>query len=230
MDENESIEEIPKILLIDLENCPNQINQLQKNLEQFSQVIICYAQSGTKIPIDWLIPLSISVTTNKLKIFKMVSNGKNAADFGICFFAGVLMQQLPERTHFVIISNDTDLDHVVSLLKSQGRSAERLGVKKEEPQNTAITTTLSVVPIVTATLTTKIPATVKTYCLHLITYSKNRPVRKDTLINSIKNKLQDTSEKAAGVLKLLTTQGAVTITENKVSYNDKKIKELANSA
>ena len=50
----------------------------------------------------------------------MTSGGKNSADFGICFFAGVLMQQLPKETHFVIISNDTDLDHVVNLLKGQG--------------------------------------------------------------------------------------------------------------
>jgi hypothetical protein len=112
-------DEIGRVLLIDLENCPDQISQLQEKLEQFSQVVICYAQSGAKIPLDWLIPLSGTVSSNKLKIFKMTNGGKNAADFGICFFAGVLMQQLHKQTHFVIISNDTDLDHVVNLLKSQ---------------------------------------------------------------------------------------------------------------
>ena len=35
-----------QVLLIDLENCPSQINVLLKDLEQFSQVLICYAQSG----------------------------------------------------------------------------------------------------------------------------------------------------------------------------------------
>jgi len=31
------------------------------------------------------------------------------------------MQELSKETHFVIISNDKDLDHVVYLLKSHGR-------------------------------------------------------------------------------------------------------------
>jgi hypothetical protein len=35
-----------RVLLIDLENCPSQINQLLDNLEQYSHVIVCYAQSG----------------------------------------------------------------------------------------------------------------------------------------------------------------------------------------
>ena len=214
-------DEIGRVLLIDLENCPDQIYQLQKNLEQFSQVVICYAQTGAKIPLDWLIPLSATVSSNKLRIFKMTNGGKNAADFGICFFAGVLMQQLHKETHFVIISNDTDLDHVVSLLKSQGRSAERIGTKKEEKKisTTAIETTVEATTLVSP---------VKIYCMHLVTYSKNRPAKKDTLLNSIKNKLKDTPETAIEVFRLLTVQGAIMVSENKISYNDKKIKELAN--
>lgn len=220
-----------RILLIDLENCPDQIYQLQEKLEQFSQVVICYAQTGVKIPLDWLIPLSVTVSSNKLKIFKMTSGGKNAADFGICFFAGVLMQQSHKETHFVIISNDTDLDHVVNLLKSQGRSAERMGNKKEEKETTQATkTTLE------ATQATKIKAEatvsispIKMYCMHLVTCSKNRPAKKDTLINSIKSKFKDSpGASAVEVFRLLVTQGAVTISGDKVSYNDKKIKELAN--
>jgi hypothetical protein len=63
-------QEAVRVLLIDLENCPDQISQLQEKLEQFSQVVICYAQTGAKIPLDWLIPLSATVISNKLKIFK----------------------------------------------------------------------------------------------------------------------------------------------------------------
>lgn len=213
MEDSQSGHDVSTVLLIDLENCPNQIHQLKKNLEQFSQVVICYAQSGAKIPLDWLIPLSATISANKLKIFKMESSGKNAADFGICFFAGAIMQQSKKETNFIIISNDTDLDHVVSLLKSQGYAAERVGTKKEEKP--AIATPDN--PL----------SPIKSYCTHLITYSKNRPAKKDTLINSIKNKFKDSPDVAAEVFKLLTTQNAIVISENKVSYNDKKIKELA---
>jgi len=215
---NQSINKIARVLLIDLENCPNQIHHLQKDLEQFSQVVICYAQSGAKIPLDWLMPLSTTVNANKLMIFKMTNGGKNAADFGICFFAGVLMQQLKQETHFVIVSNDTDLDHVVNLLKSQGRSAERVGTEKEEKTTN--------IPTVTTTLS---PSPIKIYCMHLVTYSTNRPAKKDTLLKSIETKFKDTPNIAAEVFKALTTQGIITTLENKVSYNDKKIKEIANS-
>jgi len=117
MDEfQESEDEIIKILLIDLENCPNQILQLQENLEEYTQVIICYAKTGVKIPLDWLMPLSLTISQDKLKIFKMTNIGKNSADFGICFFAGSLMEKFQKKASFVIISNDTDLDHVVNLL------------------------------------------------------------------------------------------------------------------
>ncbi len=67
----------------------------------------------------------------------MESVGKNAADFGISFFAGALLKQLPKHTHFFIVSNDNDLDHVISLIKRQGRSAVRLPTKKEGADATA---------------------------------------------------------------------------------------------
>jgi hypothetical protein len=210
-------DDVGRVLLIDLENCPNEINQLKEKLDQFSQVVICYAQTGAKVPLDWLIPLSATVSSNKLKIFKMTSSGKNSADFGISFFAGALMQQLHKETHFVIISNDTDLDHVVNLLKSQGRSAERMGSKKEEKETTRATVEAKI-----------LISPIKIYCSHLVTCSKNRPTKKDTLLNSIKTKFKDSPESAAEVFRLLIKQGAVAVSENKVSYNDKKIKELAN--
>ena len=76
-----------RVLLIDLENCPSQINQLMNNLEQYSHVVVCYAQSGAKIPLDWVVPLTATVNNDRLKIVKMPNNGKNAADFGITFWA-----------------------------------------------------------------------------------------------------------------------------------------------
>ena len=210
---NDELESI-KILLIDLENCPNQIHQLQENLEQYSQVIICYAKTGVKIPLDWLIPLSETVVQNKLKVHKMLNMGKNSADFGISFFAGALMQQFQKNAHFTIISNDSDLDHVVNLLMGQGCTAERIGTKKEKPlidQNN-----LDLSPI-------------ELYCTHLVTYSKNRPSKRETLMNSINNKFKNTPDVAEEVFKLLTEKKAFTIAEKKVSYNDKIINNIVNS-
>ncbi|MFH7244832.1 MAG: hypothetical protein ACHWZW_18515 [Spirulina sp.] len=60
-----------------------------------------------------------------------------------------------------------------------------------------------------------------------MTYSKNRPAKQDTLLNSIRNKFKDNPEEVVKVFNTLKSKGAVKITENKVSYDSKKIQELA---
>src|SRR5690554_6316807 len=108
-----------RTLLIDLENCPNHIQELQDSLRDYDKVIICYASTGAKIPLDWLMPLHEAISAGHLQIHKMDSIGKNAADFGIFFFAGMLAQQLEGAAEFTIVSDDSDLDHLVSLLEGQ---------------------------------------------------------------------------------------------------------------
>lgn len=217
--ENSDIEENSprnQVLLIDLENCPNQIQKLQKSLESFSQVIICYAKSDAKIPLDWLTSLNGTINENKLKIFKMPNGGKNAADFGICFFAGMLMTKLPEDTHFVIVSNDSDLDHAVNLLKSQGRSAERIGTaKKENPIPDQFTQT---------------PPEIQKVCSVLIGQAKNRPAKKDALMNMIKSVFKSDLKSIQAIIDFLVSYGAIDISGSKLVYDNTKIKELAKTS
>ncbi|RMX06036.1 NYN domain-containing protein [Corticibacter populi] len=200
--------------MIDLENCPNQLHQLPSDLANYSRVVICYAQSISKVPLNWLIPLSTAIAANKLKIQKMERGGKNSADFGILFLCGALMHELPQETHFAIVSNDSDLDHAVHLLKSHGRSSERIG--------NVTTETITVKPALSDSST---PLAI--YCAHLITYSKNRPAKADTLRNSIKNKFKHNPAESDKVYNLLLSNGAVKVSDNKVTYSDKKIGELA---
>lgn len=202
-----------RTLLIDLENCPNQIYQLMNKLEQYSQIVICYAQSGAKVPLDWILPLTAVVNEERLRIVKMPSAGKNAADFGIAFWAGMLMAQLASDAHFDIVSNDADLDHVVNLLIDHQRSAERIGPRKENSQEPLFAT-----PPENA---------VQEYCRHLDIHRPNRPAKKDTLRNSIKSKFNGSEIKADALLEELVKHGAIAVKDNKVSYNDKRINELA---
>lgn len=204
-----------RIIMIDLENCPNQINQLMNNLVQYAQVVVCYAQSGTKVPLDWIVPLTTIVNEKRLKIVKMPNVGKNAADFGITFWAGALMSQLPKATHFDIVSDDADLDHVVSLLINQQRSAERIRTKKESIKEAASET----VSIKAA----------QEYCLHLVTHDKNRPVKKETLLNSIKSKFNGYGVEPEALFQELGKHGAIVVKDNKISYNQEKITRLAKS-
>lgn len=211
-----------KVLLIDLENYPKQINELPNILNEYHQVIICYAQSNARIPIDWLMPLNDTINKAQLKIFRMTSNGKNAADFGISFYAGMLMAQLPPNAHFVIMSDDQDLDHVVNLLKSQQRSAERLGMRCEQ-KAVSLQSTESTAP---TQVKDAIMPLVKLYCAHLITYKNNRPTKQTTLLNSIKSKLGEHKAHAEAVLQRLIKAQALELQDTKVQYFDKKIVEM----
>ena len=197
-----------RVLLIDLENCPSQVNQLMDNLEQYSHVIVCYAQSGAKIPLDWVIPLTVTVNNDRLKIVKMPSSGKNAADFGITFWAGVFMAQLPLQTHFDIVSNDNDLDHVVSLLQSQQRTAERIGLKKENPK---------VLVETSETVTQSKKDSLHEYCSHIVKHP-NKPAKKVTLLNSIKSKFK-TAVDPEELFEALKKQGVINVKDEKVTYN-----------
>lgn len=203
-----------QVLLIDLENCPNQLQKLPENLADFSQVVICYAKSTAKVPLDWLHFLHKTINANRLKIIKMPNGGKNAADFGICFFAGVLMTQLPEKTHFVIISNDTDLDHAVNLLISQGRTAERVGYKPKKEKVEPIELSESTLELIQ-------------YCAVLAKRPKGRAAKKETLLNSIKSVLQIEMEVAKSVFNDLVAQDIVTLSGTKITYDNQKIKAIA---
>lgn len=150
--------------MIDLENCPGQIQQLMNNLQQYSQIVICYALSGAKVPLDWIVPLTAVVQTNRLHIVKMANGGKNSADFGITFWAGLLMAKSPADAHFDILSDDADLDHVVALLHEHQCSANRIRTQKENSPEIS-----TVIKSSTAT---------QEYCLHLNTHQKKPPGQK----------------------------------------------------
>ena len=202
-----------QILLIDLENCPSQLSVLLKDLEQYQQVIICYAQTGAKIPLDWLMPLNEMINQHRLKIIKMPNTGKNAADFGICFLAGMLMAEQPQNTHFVIMSNDSDLDHTIKLLKSYGRTAERISLKKEE---------------VTTTIVNIKETTLKGYCQKLIIQQKNRPSSQTSLLNSLRSYYGQDLNAAESSFNQLLELGLITLTaNNKVTYHDNNISQYA---
>jgi hypothetical protein len=220
-------EQQPCVLLIDLENCPSQINQLMENLEQYSQVVVCYAQSGAKIPVDWIMALTATINDNRLKLVKMPTVGKNAADFGITFWAGILMTQLPTNTHFDIVSNDTDLDYAVSLLIDQGRSAERVGIKKENlPVLTEIKTTVAIAIATTTALKSK-DHYLHESCLYLIGMTNNKPTKKETLLNSINAKFKSDNIDANQLIETLVKNGVIAINTNKVTYNQQNLNKFA---
>jgi PIN domain len=221
---HERAAELVKILLIDLENCPSQINDLLSKLGSYSQIVVCYAQSGAKVPLDWLMPLSAAITSQRLKIIKMAHVGKNSADFGICFFAGVLMQQFPPDADFTILSDDTDLEHVVRLLAGEGRQASRIGGKKEDKP---VPTAVNVVTGAAAGAQTAAPRTMATFCAMLLAHPNNRPGKEDALRNALRSHFMQSVSLAEHIFKQLVQGGALGLTDGKIRYVDARLKALS---
>jgi len=208
-----------KVLLIDLENCPGKIQQLQEDLKDYTKVVICYANTGAKIPLDWLMALNETINSNRLQIYKMETAGKNSADFGICFFAGMLAQQLGQSANFTIVSDDTDLDHLVSLLISQAHTAKRQGKLKPIASETKV---IASAPIVVKDVANG----VYIYCSHLINHRSNRPASVTTLKNSICSLMNKNKGMSEAVFEQLVELKVVIINNAKISYADIKIKSL----
>lgn len=218
------------VLLIDLENCPHQIGGLLDQLDRYTRVVICYAQSGAKIPLDWLPALSQMLTAGRLQIQRMPSTGKNAADFGISFFAGVLTQQIPDAS-FTIVSNDTDLDHVVQLLHSLKREAKRSGshaavsMVELQPAPSSKAPPAAAAPASQAATT----RTLGTFCTQMLQHSGNRPGKAESLLNALKAHFQQSESVAHHVFKQLEQLGIVRLDGTKVTFNEDKLTEWAPS-
>ena len=218
--ENETIQPLSKVLLIDLENCPGKIQQLQEDLKDYTKVVICYAATGAKIPLDWLMALNETINNTRLQIYKMETVGKNSADFGICFYAGMLAQQLGQYADFTIVSDDTDLDHLVSLLTSQSHTAKRQGKEK----------TTKVQPkAIESNISQEVIDGVRLYCEYLATPNASRPGSVTTLKNSICSHMKQNQKISSLVLEHLVNLKVVSINETKTVYNNAKIGAVVNS-
>jgi hypothetical protein len=116
----------PKALLIDLDNCPGQLDRLPHVLDGYVRVIVCHGVAAPKVALSLVPLLAAALHARRLEIVGMKRGGKNAADFGLAFCAGRLVAELPPETAFEILSADKDLDHVIDLLRRAGRAATRL--------------------------------------------------------------------------------------------------------
>lgn len=159
--------ESPRVLLIDLDNCPQQVSQLPESLNSFTRIVICYGSQEPKLPLGLVTSLAEPIQTGRLDIVGMAKKGKNAADFGLTFHAGRLMAEMPTETEFTVLSEDGDLDHAINLLRAHQRVARRVnGKRSSEP---------SVLEIAA-----------REYAAHSLQSNMPRPAREETLLNSIK--------------------------------------------
>ena len=167
------------VLLIDLDNCPNQIEQLAQNLEEYARIIVCYGSQPPKISLNLALLLANPIYHKRLEFVGMQKSGKNAADFGLCFYAGKLSAQMSvDQTEYLIVSNDNDLDHAVNLLIQQGCKAKRIG-NTHTSDSAILDLTIDDIP-------QKIALIAKEYRSKKSANLKNRPTKKAALLNDIR--------------------------------------------
>ena len=182
--------DVTRVLLVDLDNCPNQLSQLSQAINHFSRVVVCYGGFDPKIPLNQLIPLASALVAGRLIIESMDRKGKNAADFGLTFWAGRLLAETSPETEFLVLSRDTDLEHLMSMLRRAGRTVERMdgntyliqpGREIIDQVNREIAESKPPTPV-----SELAEATDEYYGVH-IAGQQSRPSRRIALLNSIRS-------------------------------------------
>lgn len=203
-----------EVLLIDLENCPKMIEQLKQDLQCHDKVVVCYATSHAMIPLDWLVPLSQAIADNRLTIHQMQHTGKNAADFGLFYFAGQLSERYSEASRFKIVSDDSDLEHLVGLLHDSGFEAYRFGKEAKAPSHTAA----------------KEPDpedVLRSMCQALINHPTNRPKTKTALKNHLRTQARQNAECARHLLHSMMENKIIAFQGKKVEYQESGLVSFA---
>lgn len=212
----------PRVLLIDLDNCPKQIQTLPQKLSVFSRVIACYGGEDPKVHLRLVPLLASAINEGKLEIIGMEKKGKNAADFGLAFWAGRLMAEMPPETQFVILSQDADLDHIINMLRRADRKAERINgkVKKIKSAHASIDKRVDKREPENGTINSVIEEAIEKYTLQHLQAGSSRPRKKATLLNSIKAFFKKRKGiKAEDILQGLVERGILHIDEKgRVTY------------
>ena len=167
-----------RVLLIDLDNCPRQLRHLPEAVTGFSKVIACHGGADPKVSLSLLPMLANALHEGKLEVVHMRLGGPNAADFGLAFWAGRLVERMAE---FIIFSADRDLDHVVQLLAKAGRRVERLDGNKLEPVVISLDHSRPL-----AVSAHSIQERLREYQKMHLSRSNGRPTRHKTLFNSLR--------------------------------------------
>ena len=192
-----------RVLLIDLDNCPQHLARLPVELDRFSRIIACYGAVEPRLGLSLVRSLAPAIHEGRLEFVGMRIKGKNAADFGLAFWAGRLLTETPPDTEFVILSGDRDLDHVVDLLHRENRRAQRVG-KAGEPSEA------------------NHGDAIREYVADRLRPETPRPKRRQSLLKNIRSFFQNQAGiDPNGVLNELIVRGVVLIDERGlVTYGD----------
>ena len=209
-----------KILLLDIENQPKKVRELNFLLKQYSQVIVVYANSNLNIALDDLMELSLAIQDKRLLIIKMPKTGANSADFGLTFIAGRLSAQLEKGSSIDVMSNDTAMSYAVELLGQIGIQSTHIKqlaepIKVEQSQLAVQEIKIKSKPPIEVNVDKKV--------LQLL--AKNQPKKPKSLLKSLMSWCNLNLQQAEILLEKLQQIKVVVIEQNKCEYNKKELKK-----
>ena len=118
------------ILILDAENCPKlSKDALLANLKNKNckNIVVAYAKNSMSFSLDEVTAISKHLQSGRVILHKMKNDGKNSADFGLTFLAGRISSQFKQHeVSFDVVSNDKDLEHLISMLRHYGFQANRI--------------------------------------------------------------------------------------------------------
>lgn len=229
IENNNDVPTVRSILFIDIENCPSKIDELIEDFKIFQKIVICYAKTGVKIPLEWLLVLNDCVANDRLELVKMSEIANNSADFGITFLLG---RYFDHYDHFIVYSDDKGFDVVIELIgRSEGKSAERFGkISTLEPADTIelVDNIAVVAPIKLEPTFENVKLLVKNYLER--TPDRSKPIKRQGLFNSIRSRLnkldcedevkKDLSDQMIHHLEKIK---AISFNNEKIKYNEQQM-------
>jgi hypothetical protein len=119
-----------RVLLIDLDNCPKQIDLLHQALAGITRAVACYGGVEPKVQVGLVPLLAAAINEGKLDIIKM-EKGRNAADFGLAFWAGRLTAERRRKPSYYSVARRRfgPRGELVAPCWAQGRAHRRQNLK-----------------------------------------------------------------------------------------------------
>lgn len=114
------VDYIPRIYLIDTENIGRKIIQDLDKLRDIDEAVIFESEKSFKLSFKEM----LSIDSSKISVIETHNSAKNAMDFMITTTLGHLVTVNKDRI-YIIVSNDTGFDEVVSFWKFQGLYVRR---------------------------------------------------------------------------------------------------------
>ena len=189
-------------ILIDFENVQPQSFDILA--QQPYKLYIFVGQQQTKVPFD--LARDLQKFGHNAEYIKITGNGRNALDFHIAYYVGLLAAQDPEG-HFHIISKDSGFDPLIRHLINKNIHVQRL-------------VDLAEIPALRISNTSSMDERIMAIVKNLSGRGHSRPRKLKTLTNTI-NSLFTTKLDDVELSKLideLQTRKYITISKGNISY------------